>query len=72
MEPPLRIAIEVEEFENALVVRADIPELDPVAKPCFAAARGAYQGSFIRSSDGDRRLTHYEVTQLLANRTQPT
>lgn len=72
MEPPLRIAIEIEEFESALVVRADVPELDPVAKPSFVSARGAYQGSFIRGGDGDRRLTHYEVTQLLANRTQPT
>ncbi|MFH5207414.1 ATP-binding protein [Antrihabitans sp. NCIMB 15449] len=71
MNPPLRLAIEIEEFESALVVRADVSELDPIAKPCFVEARGAYQGSFIRSGDGDRRLTHYEVTQLLANRTQP-
>ncbi len=72
MEQPLRIAIVIEEFEGALVIRADIPELDPVAKPCFVKARGAYQGSYIRGGDGDRRLTHYEVTQLLANRTQPS
>lgn len=72
MNPPLRVPIEIEEFEGAQVVRADVPELDPVAKPCFVEARGAYQGSFIRGDDGDRQLTHYEVTQLLANRTQPT
>lgn len=72
MEPPLRLQIEIEEFEGALIVRADVPELDPVAKPCFVKTRGAYQGSFIRSGDGDRHLTHYEVTQLLANRSQPT
>ena len=72
MSPPLRIPIEIEEFEGALVVRADVPELDPLAKPCFVETRGAYQGSFIRGGDGDRRLTQYEVTQLLANRTQPT
>lgn len=72
MEPPLRLQIDIEEFEGARIVRADVPELDPVAKPCFVKARGAYQGSFIRGGDGDRRLTQYEVTQLLANRTQPT
>lgn len=72
MEPPLRLQIDIEEFEGALIVRADVPELDPVAKPCFVKTRGAYQGSFIRGGDGDRCLTHYEVTQLLANRTQPT
>ncbi len=72
LEPPCRASIEVEEFEGALIVRLDVPELDPVEKPCFVTARGAYGGSFIRGGDGDRRLSHYEVTQLLSNRTQPT
>jgi ATP-dependent DNA helicase RecG len=72
LNPPLRVTIDIEGFEGALLVRADVPELDPLAKPCFVEARGAYQGSFIRGGDGDRPLTHYEVTQLLLNRTQPT
>lgn len=72
MEPPLRMPVAIEDIEDALVVRADIPELDPIDKPCFVKARGAYQGSFIRGGDGDRHLSHYEVSQLLANRTQPT
>lgn len=71
MDPPLRLEIEVEEFDGTSILRVEVPELDPLAKPCFVSARGAYQGSYIRSGDGDRRLTHYEVTQLLANRTQP-
>ncbi|MEV3965460.1 ATP-binding protein [Nocardia sp. NPDC050193] len=72
MEPPLRVSIDIEEFEDAYIVRADIPELDPLEKPCFVRTCGHYQGSFIRSGDGDRRLGHYEVTQLMANRSQPT
>ena len=72
IEPPCRAPIEIEEFEDALVVRLDVPELDPVEKPCFVSTRGAYGGSFIRGGDGDRRLSHYEVTQLLSNRSQPT
>jgi ATP-dependent DNA helicase RecG len=71
LEPPVRAPIEIEEFEDASVVRLDVPGMDPVAKPCFVKARGAYQGSYIRSGDGDRRLTHYEVSQLLSNREQP-
>ncbi|ANY07180.1 hypothetical protein AFB00_13815 [Pseudonocardia sp. HH130630-07] len=71
IEPPCRAPIEVEEVEGALVVRLDVPELDPVEKPCFVTARGEYGGSFIRGGDGDRRLSHYEVTQLLSNRGQP-
>lgn len=72
LEPPCRAPIEVEEFEGTLVARLDVPELDPVEKPCFVTTRGAYAGSFIRGGDGDRRLSHYEVTQLLSNRSQPT
>lgn len=72
VEPPCRASIEVEEFEGAHVVRLDVAELDPLEKPCFVKARGTYGGSFIRSGDGDRQLTHYEVTQLLLNRGQPT
>nr|WP_145983014.1 RNA-binding domain-containing protein [Pseudonocardia sp. AL041005-10] len=72
VDPPCRASIEIEEVEGALVVRLDVPELDPVEKPCFVTTRGAYAGSFIRGGDGDRRLSHYEVTQLLSNRSQPT
>lgn len=72
MSPPIRTAIEVIDFEGAQVVRLDIEELDPVDKPCFITDRGEYNGSFIRGGDGDRRLSRYEVTQLLSNREQPT
>lgn len=72
VEPPCRAPIEIEEVDGALVVRVDVPELDPVEKPCFVSTRGAYGGSFIRGGDGDRKLSHYEVTQLLSNRSQPT
>lgn len=72
VEPPCRAPIEVDNAEGAMVVRIDVPELDPVEKPCFVSTRGAYAGSFIRGGDGDRRLSHYEVTQLLSNRSQPT
>ncbi len=71
VDPPLRIQIDIEEFEGAFVVVAEVPELDPIDKPCYVKTRGHYQGSFIRSGDGDRLLSHYEVTQLLSNRAQP-
>lgn len=71
MEPPCRAPIEIDEVDGAPVLRLDVRELDPVEKPCFVSARGAYGGSFIRGGDGDRQLSHYEVTQLLSNRSQP-
>lgn len=70
--PPCRASIQLDEWEGQTVVRLDVPELDPLEKPCYVTARGAYGGSYLRGGDGDRRLTHYEVTQLLSNRTQPT
>ena len=70
LTPPCRAPIRLDEWEGATVVRLDVPALDPVEKPCYVTARGAYGGSFLRGGDGDRRLTHYEVTQLLS-RTQP-
>lgn len=71
VHPPLRVPIEIVPFEGGHVVRVDVDELDPVEKPCFVAERGEYKGSYIRSGDGDQRLTRYEITQLLLNRTQP-
>ena len=61
MEPRLRLPATIEELDDGLVVRLDVPELDPVMKPCFTRDRGVHQGSHIRGSDGDRHLTHYEV-----------
>jgi ATP-dependent DNA helicase RecG len=62
----------VVDFEGAEILRLEVDEADPLEKPCFVTARGEYNGSFIRGGDGDRRLSRYEVTQLLLNRSQPT
>lgn len=70
--PPLRVPVEIVELDGALVVCVEVDELDPVDKPCYVTTRGDYGGSFIRGGDGDRRLSRYEVSQLLSNRTQPT
>lgn len=70
--PPIRTSIEVVDFEGAHVVRLDVEEIDPVDKPCFVTDRGEYNGSYVRGGDGDRKLSRYEVTQLLSNREQPT
>jgi ATP-dependent DNA helicase RecG len=71
IHPPIRTAIEIVPFEGSHVVVAQIPEIDPLAKPSYVKGRGEYQGSFIRGGDGDRKLTEYEVGLLRANRGQP-
>ncbi|MDI6100641.1 ATP-binding protein [Actinoplanes sp. NEAU-A12] len=71
LHPPVRSEIEIVPFEDALVVIAEVGELDPRFKPCYVAARGEYNGSFTRGGDGDRRLTDFEIHLLHTNRGQP-
>lgn len=72
IEPPVRGDIEIEVLEDGhRVVVFDIPEADPRDKPVYIKTRGTYAGSYIRSGEGDRRLTHYEIDRLIENRTQP-
>jgi len=69
--PPLRPVIEIVEFEGAQLVVAEIEPLIPSDKPCFVTDRGMYQGSYIRTGDGDRRLSHYEIDRLVEEHRQP-
>ena len=72
LTPPIRPEIDVVDFENTQLVVAHVHELPPREKPCYITERGVYQGSYVRVSDGDRKLTTYEVDRLLEERTQPT
>jgi ATP-dependent DNA helicase RecG len=71
MEPPLRPLIKVHDFEGAQVLVAEVPELDPAQKPCYSRGTGISKGSYVRVSDGDRRLSTYEVQMMLSSRGQP-
>ena len=71
MTPPVRANIALVPYENRQIVVAEIPPLQPRDKPCFVTAKQVYGGSFIRTGDGDRRLSPYEVDRLRENKTQP-
>ena len=71
LTPPIRPDIRIAPFEGALVVVAEIPETAPISKPCYVTERGMYRGSFIRTGDGDRLLSQYEIDRLLEEKTQP-
>jgi len=72
LEPPVRADIVPVPFEDSVVVVGTIPEMEPYRKPCYIKARTPYGGSFIRTSDGDRQLSRYEVDRILEERRQPT
>ncbi|MDO4290245.1 MAG: ATP-binding protein [Eggerthellaceae bacterium] len=72
LTPPVRPLIEILPFEGALLVCARVDEMHPRDKPCYITARNRYDGAFVRTSDGDRRLSSYEVDRLLEEHRQPT
>ncbi|WP_415446897.1 ATP-binding protein [Bifidobacterium aquikefiri] len=72
MTPVVRPIIMTCPFEGSNLVFAQIDEMLPRDKPCYTTALGAYNGSFIRTGDGDRRMTGYEVERLMEEHAQPT
>ena len=67
---PVRPEIELCTVDGEHVVVAAVDELDHTAKPCLVT--GAGSAAYIRTHDGDRRLTAYEHHALLAAKGQPT
>lgn len=70
-EPPVRALIGVHTFEGAQLVVAEVPEIDARQKPCYYIGAGMANGSYIRTADGDYKLSPYEVQMLVASRGQP-
>lgn len=71
LTPVVRMEIEQIPFEDSILVVAHVPALDAALKPCYISSRGRYEGSFIRSGDGDRHLMPYEIDRLLEYQKQP-
>lgn len=71
LTPVVRPIIVTCPFEGANLVFAVVDEMLPREKPCYFTAAGPYNGSYIRTGDGDRRLTTYEVDRLLEEHRQP-
>ena len=71
MEPPLRPDVDLVILEGRPALMVTIRELPPRDKPCYVKKKGLRSGSFIRTGDGDRRLTDYEIDRLLEEHEQP-
>ena len=71
MTPIVRMEVEKMLFEGKMLVIAQVPEMPKRMKPCYISKRGMYDGAFIRSGDGDRHLTAYEVDRLSESQYQP-
>lgn len=71
LTPVVRPDIEIMSFEGAEILVAEIPAIPITDRPCYITARGIYNGSFIRTGDGDRKLTHYEINRMIEEHRQP-
>lgn len=71
LTPVVRPVIVTCPFEGANLVFAVIDEMLPREKPCFVSSVGPHGGSYIRTGDGDRKMTAYEVDRLLDEQRQP-
>jgi ATP-dependent DNA helicase RecG len=71
LEPPIRAEIDIVEVDGHPVVMAMIDALPADRKPCYVKTRGIERGSFLRTHDGDRALTTYEVHVPRSSHGQP-
>lgn len=71
LTPPCRLEIERYPFEGSEIV---VGAVGPVAldqRPCFITRKGVWTGSYIRTGDGDKRLTNYEIDRMREFHRQP-
>lgn len=71
LTPPVRPDTAIVRFEGTNILVAQIQPMPAIDRPCYVTARGRYQGSYIRTGDGDRRLTQYEIDRMIENHVQP-
>ncbi len=61
MCPVVRPVFTVCDEDGKVFVAAEIPSVDVAERPCFHAAKGRMQGSYVRVGDADKPMTDYEV-----------
>lgn len=67
VEPAQAVEILVLRFEDKPVVVVNVPEAPAREKPCYVKKLGRLNGSFIRTGDGDHRMSPYEIERFLEN-----
>jgi len=71
IDPSVMADIDIVTVDGKPVVAAMIPPGDRLRLPYYVKTQGLERGSYLRSHDGDRHLTSYEVHALVAGRGQP-
>jgi ATP-dependent DNA helicase RecG len=71
LEPPIRPIEELVEVDGAVLVVAQIAAIPSDQRPCYVKSGGIATGSFVRTGEGDRRMTQAEIGLAIVNRGQP-
>ncbi len=67
VEPPQAVDLLVLQLEGRPVVVANVREAPVREKPCFVRKLGQMGGSFVRTGDGDHRMSLYEIDRFIEN-----
>lgn len=70
IQPPQALDILVLEVEGHPVVVANVAEATVREKPCYVKKLGQRDGSFIRTGDGDHKMSLYEIDRFTENQTK--
>lgn len=68
LEPPVPVLATVHEVDDRSIIVVQVPELPPAAKPCHLRGAGPVRGTLVRTEDGNRLLSAYELHLVLAER----
>lgn len=65
--PAVSADVDVLRLGGKPVLVANIPELAARQKPCYVKTKGRVEGSYIRTGEGDYRMTLYELDRFIEN-----
>ena len=69
--PALQIDADFIEVEGAMVLVIDVPSAPADQRPVYVTSRGVINGAFLRTGDGDRRMSEGEIALMVSSRSQP-
>lgn len=65
--PPQAADIRALTFEGLPVLVMNVPEAPSKEKPCYIRKYGQMEGSYIRTGDGDHKMSRYEIDRFVEN-----
>lgn len=69
--PPLHLDTELVELEGKRILVAYVPPVAADQRPVYVTTKGVPTGAYLRTGDGDRRMSETEIAMVYASRTQP-